>query len=84
MDILKDYEDLFIFVYCLVDNKLKRIRNLPSTRSKWTSAEILTVQIVGELMRRKTETSIHELTHEYFYLFKKRRFTLPGYRYSGK
>ncbi len=72
MDTLKDYRDLFTFVYCLVADELERVENLPKTKCKWHPTEILTVQIVGEFVRKKTETAIYELTYEYDDLFQKK------------
>jgi hypothetical protein len=65
---LNDYEDLFIFVYCFVADELEKMEVKP-TRCRFCPAEILTIQIVGELMRKKTETEIHQLIYEYKDLF---------------
>lgn len=70
---IQDYEDLFLYVYCFVDDALKEMVQEMGiqlkTRCSLSVSEILTIQIVGEFMEKKTETAIYQLMREYKNLF---------------
>lgn len=70
---VQDYSDLFLYVYCFVDDALKEMVQQMGitlkTRSNLSPAEILTIQIVGEFMEKKTEKDIYMLSKEYKNLF---------------
>lgn len=70
---IQDYEDLFLYVYCFVDDALKEMVQQMGiqlkTKCALSASEILTIQIVGELMEKKTETAIYLLMREYKHLF---------------
>lgn len=70
---IQDYDDLFLYVYCFVDDALKDMAQQMGyrfkTRSELKAAETLTIQIVGEFMEKKTETAIYMLLKEYDHLF---------------
>lgn len=70
---VQDYDDLFLYVYCFVDDALKDMTQQMGyqlkTRSELKAAEVLTIQIVGEFMEKKTEKAIYLLLREYKHLF---------------
>lgn len=70
---VQDYNDLFLYVYCFVDDALKDMVQQMGiqlkTKCALSASEILTIQIVGEFMEKKTETAIHQLMKEYKNLF---------------
>ena len=80
---VKCYRDLFLFVYCFVDNFLQN-KDIPKTKSKFSPSETLCIQIVGELMRMQSQTAIHNLTFEYNDLFQKRISRSSFYKQLNK
>jgi len=70
---VQDYEDLFLYVYCFVDDALKdmeqQMKISLKTRCKLSASEILTIQIVGEFMEKKTEQAVYMLLRQYKSLF---------------
>jgi len=70
---VQDYNDMFLYVYVFVDDALKEVTQQMGfqlkSRCELKAAEVLTIQIVGELMEKKTETAIYMLLKEYKHLF---------------